>query len=151
MAMKYNLGIMQYTISYTSQPNHLPFHLSSLIPHPTRLERPISMAIRRSSSLIPPVIHNPTSLCPQPTSSSRSILHIRRLTTYTNRSLSIPIPSIHIRGRRMSRQRIRLLSQLHIAVLRLALPELPLGRPGCVAVVGGWAEGFFFFVVSGEG
>jgi hypothetical protein len=49
----------------------------------------------------------------------------------------------------MGRQRIRLLAELSITrVLWLALPETAFGGAGCVAVVGGWAEGFFFLVVA---
>lgn len=53
----------------------------------------------------------------------------------------------------MGREGIRLLSssELGVAVLGLALPELPARGAGRVAVVGGWTEGFLFLVVADEG
>lgn len=101
----------------------------------------------RSSCLITPLMHNPTSLSTKTTRSRRTILSIRRfLGAYSSALSSIASP--HIRRRSMRGQRIRLLAKLSIASLLLALPETTLWGAGRVAIVGGWTEGFFFLVVA---
>jgi len=85
----------------------------------------------------------------------RSILAIRGLIAYSRRISCIAVT--HSARSSVSGQGIGVLlggettsSELGVTVFGLALPEFALGGAGCVAVVGGWAEGFLFLVVADE-
>lgn len=95
----------------------------------------------------------PSHAMPDRSSRARAILVVRGL------SHASPADGSRVRGVTSPHIRRRLVRGKYISVLLhirgvlgfgLALPELPLWRAGCVAVVGGGAEGLLFAVVAHE-